>query len=420
MGPDCPEPHADLRWHTVITPSVLSYIPSPPSNGISIGPLRLHVYGLLIACGIAAAVWLSQRRWDKIGGKSGTMAMLALWGVPGGLIGARLYSLITSWQVDTQGHPLWALEIWRGGLGIWGGVIGGIAAGAIGAHRARLPIRPLLDCVAPAFALAQAIGRWGNYFNQELFGRPSTLPWALKIDAPARAQLPARYQHYTTFQPTFLYECIWDLAVVGLVILVERRFRIKRGYLITAYASFYTFGRFWVEYLRIDDAHRWLGLRLNDWTSIVVFAASTIILLTMGRARPGDERAGDPLPATVYGPTAAPTDDRADDTTDEADHDEAGDQAGERAGEPLPVAVRPAPGSEPAGPTDPSEDVPERPGDGDADARPAAPPVRTSDPAAAGDPTATASTTASTAKSGTPATTATNYPGPGGSGRTPT
>ena len=306
VGPGCLERDSDLRWHTVIAPSVLSYIPSPPSNGISLGPLRLHVYGLLIACGIAAAVWLSQRRWEKIGGKPGTMASLALWGVPGGLIGARLYSLLTSWQVDTQGHPVWALEIWRGGLGIWGGVVGGIALGAVGAHRARLPIRPLVDCVAPAFALAQAIGRWGNYFNQELFGRPSTLPWAVKIDPGARAQLPARYQHYTTFQPTFLYECIWDLIVLGLVIWVERRFRIKRGYLIAAYASFYTFGRFWVEYLRIDDAHRWLGLRLNDWTSIVVFVVSTIILLTMGRAGPADERAGDPLPATVGGSSTGP------------------------------------------------------------------------------------------------------------------
>jgi prolipoprotein diacylglyceryl transferase len=278
-----------------MTPSLLAYIPSPPSNGISLGAVRLHVYGLLIACGIAAAIWLSQRRWEQIGGAKGTMTTVALWGVPGGLIGARLYSLITSWAVDTSGHWYWAFEIWRGGLGIWGGVIGGVALGAVGAHRHHLPFRPLLDCIAPAFALGQAIGRWGNYFNQELYGRASTLPWAVKIDNPV---VPGHvYPPGTTFQPTFLYECIWDLIVLGLVIWVERRFRIRRGYLIFAYASFYTFGRFWTEYLRIDNAHRFLGLRLNDWVSILVFVVSTVVLLTRGRAGEGDECAGDPLPS---------------------------------------------------------------------------------------------------------------------------
>jgi prolipoprotein diacylglyceryl transferase len=169
-------------------------------------------------------------------------------------------------------------------------VVGGIAFGAFGARRHHLPLRPLLDCIAPAFALAQAIGRWGNYFNQELYGRPSRLPWAVRIDNPPG------YPPHTTFQPTFLYECIWDLIVLGLVIWVERRFRIRRGYLIAAYASFYTFGRFWTEYLRIDNAHKFLGLRLNDWTSIVVFVVSTVILLTRARAAPGDDCAGDPLP----------------------------------------------------------------------------------------------------------------------------
>jgi prolipoprotein diacylglyceryl transferase len=274
--------------------SLLAYLPSPPANGVSIGAVRLHVYGLLIACGIGAAIWLSQRRWERIGGAPGTMATIALWGVPGGLIGARLYSLATSWGVDTDGHWYWAFEIWRGGLGIWGGVIGGIALGAVGAWRHHLPAKPLLDCIAPAFALGQAIGRWGNYFNQELYGWPSKLPWAVKIDNPV---VPGHnYPPGTTFQPTFLYECIWDLIVVGLVIWVERRFRIRRGYLIAAYASFYTFGRFWTEYMRIDEAHRFFGLRLNDWTSILVFVVSTVVLLTRGRASEEDECAGDPLP----------------------------------------------------------------------------------------------------------------------------
>jgi prolipoprotein diacylglyceryl transferase len=268
-----------------------AYLPSPAANGLSIGPLRLHIYGLLIAVAIAAAVWLTQRRWEQIGGQPGEISAVALWGVPGGLIGARLYSVATSWGADTNGHWYQAFEIWRGGLGIWGGVIGGIALGAVGARRHHLPIRPMLDCVAPAFALAQAIGRWGNYFNQELYGRASHLPWAVKIDNPV-----APYPPHSTFQPTFLYECIWDLVVLALVLWVERRFRIRRGYLIFAYASFYTFGRFWTEYLRIDNAHRFLGLRLNDWTSIVVFVVATALLLTRGRADDGDECAGDPMP----------------------------------------------------------------------------------------------------------------------------
>jgi phosphatidylglycerol---prolipoprotein diacylglyceryl transferase len=277
--------------------SFLAYLPSPSTNGISIGPLRLHLYGLMIALGIVAAVWLSQRRWEAIGGRPGTMANLALWGVPGGLIGARLYSVITSWQADTQGHWYRAFEIWRGGLGIWGGVIGGIALGAVGARRMHLPLPPLVDCVAPAFALAQAIGRWGNYFNQELYGWKSGLPWAVKIDHPA---VPGHfYPPGTTFQPTFLYECIWDLAVVFLVIWVERRFRIRRGYLIFAYAAFYTLGRFFTEYMRIDEAHRYLGLRLNDWTSIIVFVVALTVLLGWGRASEGEDRAGDPLPSAT-------------------------------------------------------------------------------------------------------------------------
>ena len=300
-----------------------AYIPSPSTSGVSFGPVRIHLYGVMIAIGIGAAVWLAQRRWEAIGGKPGTMSTLALWGVPGGLIGSRLYSLATSWQVDTQGHWYRAFEIWRGGLGIWGGVVGGVAVGIVGARRHRLPIPPLVDCAAPALALAQAIGRWGNYFNQELYGRPTNLPWAVRIDNP-----PAQYANHHTFQPTFLYESIWDLIVVGLVIWIERRFRIRRGYLIAAYAACYTFGRFFTEYLRIDNAHRFLGLRLNDWTSIVVFAVAVLVLFRWGRAKPGQERAGDPLPACLV---------EADDASATSSH-RAQDTEGETGGD-LPDSV---------------------------------------------------------------------------------
>ncbi|MBO0747400.1 MAG: prolipoprotein diacylglyceryl transferase, partial [Acidimicrobiaceae bacterium] len=271
--------------------SALAAIPSPPANGVSIGPLRLHVYGLMIALGIAGAVWLAGRRWRQVGGAPGTMAALAVWGVPGGLIGARLYSLATSWQVDTGGSVIQAFEIWHGGLGIWGGVLGGVALGLVGARYHRLPLAPLLDAVAPAIPFGQAIGRWGNYFNQELYGRPSHLPWAVRIDHPTG------YPPGTTFHPTFLYESLWDLGVVAAVIWAGSRFRIRRGYLFALYAALYTPGRFWIEYLRIDTAHRFFGLRLNDWASVIVFVAAVALLVWRGRPGPDDEAAGEPLRA---------------------------------------------------------------------------------------------------------------------------
>ncbi|MHB1536262.1 MAG: prolipoprotein diacylglyceryl transferase [Acidimicrobiales bacterium] len=288
-------------------PNLLAYIPSPPVNGISIGPLKLHVYGLLIAIGAVAAVWLAQRRWEARGGQRGTMSMLALWGVPAGLVGARLYSVITSWQADTGGQWYRAFEIWQGGLGIWGGVAVGVAFGIMGARRHHLDWRAALDCAAPALALGQAIGRWGNYFNQELYGSPSGLPWAVKIDKPVHCNSVTHCVAYppgvTTFQPAFLYESIWDLACVGLLILVERRFKIRKGYLFFVYAALYTVGRFFTEHIRIDEAHRYLGLRLNDWVSIAVFLFAVIFLLVRGRARPGD--------ATVLSPVSAPPEDTA-------------------------------------------------------------------------------------------------------------
>jgi prolipoprotein diacylglyceryl transferase len=264
--------------------SFLAYIPSPSSNGLSIGPLRLRVYGLLIALGVFAAVWLADRRWRARGGEAGTISAIAVWGVPGGLIGARIYHIVTDYQLYTH-DPLKALRIWEGGLGIWGGVAGGVFAGGIYIRRHHLDMAALLDCVAPALPLAQAIGRWGNYFNQELFGRPTKLPWGVKIDLANR---PAHYQNFATFHPTFLYESLWDLAVVGLVLLVGRRVRLRKGYLFTVYVALYTLGRFFTEYLRIDNAHRFFGLRLNDWVSVIVFAGATVVLLSRGRPRAGD------------------------------------------------------------------------------------------------------------------------------------
>jgi prolipoprotein diacylglyceryl transferase len=299
---------------------VIGDIPSPPANGVHLGPFELHFYGLLIAIAVLVAAWLVQRRWARLGGLPATIVPIAFWAVVGGLIGARLYSVVTSWQQDTSGDWVQIFEIWNGGLGIWGAVSGGVIAGWLKARRMHIPLPPLLDVVAPALPLAQAIGRWGNYFNQELFGLPSKLPWAVRITNQVQlSNLAPKYRPPfvdgrflgRTFQPTFLYECIWDLATFGLLLLIERRVKLRRGYLFAAYASLYTFGRFFTEYLRIDPAHRYLGLRLNDWTSVAVFVIATAVLVWRGRpprsrhavghfADSGPvELVGDPLPEPV-------------------------------------------------------------------------------------------------------------------------
>jgi len=284
---------------------VIGYIPSPSSDSLSIGPLQLHFYGLIIAVGVLVAAWLMQRRWARLGGFAGTIVPIGFWAVIAGLVGARLYSVATSWQQDTGGNFVQIFEIWNGGLGIWGGVSGGVLGGWLRARRMHVPLPPLLDVVAPALTVAQAIGRWGNYFNQELFGLPSKLPWAVRITNLAQLDsIPQKYQYLSanrtvlpgTYQPTFLYESIWDLAVFGLLLLIERKVKLRRGYLFAAYAALYTLGRFWTEYLRIDPAHRYLGLRLNDWTSVGVFVVASAVLFLKGRPKPGDELAGDELP----------------------------------------------------------------------------------------------------------------------------
>jgi prolipoprotein diacylglyceryl transferase len=182
-----------------------------------------------------------------------------------------------------RGHWVDALKIWDGGLGIWGGILGGVVVGVLIARHRGISAPRLLDTVAPAIPLAQAIGRWGNWFNQELFGRPTRLPWGLRIDLANR---PAGYERFTTFHPTFLYESLWDLVVVGIVLVAERRLRLRPGRLFAVYVAAYTFGRFFTEWLRIDPSHRFFGLRLNDWTSAIVFAAAVACLVVRGRVDP--------------------------------------------------------------------------------------------------------------------------------------
>ena len=290
---------------------MLASIPSPSSGTLHLGPLQLRAYGLCIALGVYAAVSLTARRYRQRGGDPALITAIAIWAVPAGIIGARLYHVATDYQLyfGKGMHPINALKIWDGGLGIWGGVLLGVAVGAIVARRHRADVRMLFDCVAPALALAQAVGRWGNWFNQELFGRPTSLPWGLRISPSHR---PVGYELVKTFHPTFLYESIWDLCVVGICLFVERRFRLRRGTLLAVYVATYTFGRFFTEYLRIDKAHKIGPLRLNDWTSIVVFVVAVAVLaFTNRRSKRLADPSVEPLNSTSPPPsvpaTASPT-----------------------------------------------------------------------------------------------------------------
>ena len=268
---------------------VLASIPSPSRGVIYLGPIPLRAYALFIILGIVVAVTVTDRRLQARGGRKGAVAEIATWAVPFGLVGARLYHVATNpelyWGSHGQGTVA-ALEIWHGGLGIWGGVLGGALGAYIGCRRYNVDFASLADALAPGIVLAQAVGRWGNYFNQELFGRPTSLPWGLEISPSHR---PPGYERFSTFHPTFLYESLWNVGVALLVIWADRRFRLNRGRAFALYVAAYTVGRFWVESLRIDDAHKFFGLRLNDWTSIVVFlGACAYLYLKRGPGRPLD------------------------------------------------------------------------------------------------------------------------------------
>jgi prolipoprotein diacylglyceryl transferase len=266
-----------------------AYIPSPSSGVVHLGPLPLRAYAGFILLGALVAVWLGDKRWVARGGKKGFVADVAATAVPAGLVGARLYHVLTSDQSHYFSHPVDALKIWQGGLGIWGG----IAGGALGAwwvlRKHGVPFLAFADALAPCLPVAQAIGRFGNYFNQELFGRPTTLPWGLEIDAAHR---PAGYSGFATFHPTFAYEALWDLGVAGLVLWADRRWQLGRGRAFALYVAAYCVGRGWIEALRIDDAHKLLGIRLNDFTSGVLFLAAVTYL--WARRGSGREEAGQP------------------------------------------------------------------------------------------------------------------------------
>ena len=240
-------------------------IPSPESSTIELGPLSIHFYGLTLLVAIAAAVAITGIRWTRRGGDWDLIFRVAVWGVASGIVGARLYHVVTSW--DELPDEWWGpFAIWKGGLGVWGGIGLGCLVGAIVARRSGASVSKLADCVAPALLVAQGIGRFGNWWNQELFGGPTDLPWGLEIDPENR---PIDHVDQETFHPTFLYEALWCFAAAGVLLLIERRFkgRIRPGGLFALYVLIYSVGRVWIETLRIDPSHEIGGVRLNVWVA---------------------------------------------------------------------------------------------------------------------------------------------------------
>jgi prolipoprotein diacylglyceryl transferase len=256
-------------------------IPSPPSNGFDLGPLFVHAYGLAYVVAVLAAVAMTVRRWEARGGDRALVYEVALWGFPAGLIGGRLYFLATSWS-QVPDHWWGPFAIWQGGLGIWGGIAAGTLVGLWVLRRRGADIPVFLDTAAPALLVAQAIGRVGNYFNQELFGGPTRLPWGLQIDAAHR---PAGYAGYTTFHPTFLYELIWNLLLAGLLVWLGRRRAVRAPGLFALYVAGYSLGRIGEELIRVDPAQHILGLRLNFYVAALLLLAAIVWFARIQRGR---------------------------------------------------------------------------------------------------------------------------------------
>jgi prolipoprotein diacylglyceryl transferase len=275
---------------------VLLSLPSPSSGVWHLGPLPVRAYALCIIAGIIVAMLIANRRWRARGGTGEGLETVLVVAIPCGIVGARLYHVLTDYELyfGPGRHAVDALKIWNGGLGIWGAVAGGAAGAYVVARRRGIRFPALLDTLAPAVLVAQAIGRLGNWFNQELFGRPTTLPWALEIDAAHR---PAGYASFATFHPTFLYELVWDLLVALVLVLLDRRFRLGHGKVFALYVALYSAGRFFIEALRIDTVNEIGGFRLNNYTSLIAFVVAVVVLLWLVRHRPGREVVVEDQPA---------------------------------------------------------------------------------------------------------------------------
>jgi prolipoprotein diacylglyceryl transferase len=280
---------------------LLASIPSPSSGSIDLGPIELHAYGLMLLLGILAATFLTGHRWTRRGGDWDLVFRVAMWGVAGGVVGARLYHLATSWN-EVPDEWWGPFAIWEGGLGVWGGIAGGVLVGAVVVKRAGVSVLEFMDVVAPGLLLAQAIGRVGNYFNQELFGEPTDLPWALEIDPVNR---PDGFADAATFHPTFLYELGWNLIGVAVLLWVDRRFRIKPPGLFALYVAWYTFGRTFEELIRVDPSKEYLGFRLNFYVSVALFVAAVITFIWAQRRPAPEERQRRREPSEPAGPKMA-------------------------------------------------------------------------------------------------------------------
>ncbi|HEY2478044.1 MAG TPA: prolipoprotein diacylglyceryl transferase [Solirubrobacterales bacterium] len=273
---------------------MLASIPSPPHPGLGVGPFEIHVYGLMYAIAVTAAILIVRRRWRALGGDPDLPFQVAIWAFPAGLLGGRLYFDITSFS--EMPHTWYGpIAVWDGGLGIWGGIAAGAAVGVWRVHRAGVSVPAFMDATAPALLVAQAIGRVGNYFNQELFGGPTNLPWALQISPEHR---PAGYLQFSTFQPTFLYEIIWNLALAAFLVWLGHHRKIRPPGLFALYVTGYSAFRIFEESLRVDPAHHILGQRLNFWVAIILALAGAAWFLWTQR-RPGTDE-----PPVVQPPSA--------------------------------------------------------------------------------------------------------------------
>ena len=305
-------------------------IPSPSQSVWHLGPVPIRAYALIILFGIMVAIWLGDRRWQQRGGEPGVVLDVSAWIVPFGIVGGRLYHVATSWQLyfGPGGDPWRAPLIWDGGLGIWGAVALGALGGWIAMRRRGLRFAPMADVLAPGVVLAQGIGRWGNWFNNELYGSPTTLPWGLQVhnwdqNLGHAVAVDGSLVKPDLYHPTFLYESLWDVGVAVVLIVLDRRRKLGYGRVFALYVLLYTIGRFWIEALRIDDANLILGLRLNLWTSLVVGLGALVFLLVSARSHPGRD--------TTLTSTVAASQGQAD-----SDPDPDGDPGRDRAAEPDP------------------------------------------------------------------------------------
>ncbi len=262
------------------------FIPSPSSNGFHLGPLFFHAYGLAYVFAVLAAVLIAGRRWEAQGGDRALVQEVALWGFPAGVIGGRIYFLITSWN-EIPPHWWGPFAIWKGGLGIWGGIAAGTLVGLTVVRRRGASVPAFLDAAAPALLVAQAIGRIGNYFNQELFGGPTTLPWALEISPAHR---PVGYAQYATFHPTFLYELIWNLLLAAALVWLGHHRKIHPPGLFALYVAGYSFARIGEELLRVDPAHHIFGLRVNFYVASILCLTGIVWFIRIQRRGAISER----------------------------------------------------------------------------------------------------------------------------------